>query len=325
MFNIVSQCNAQTVTTGMKCTPCQQMDLPCIMNPNGDRRKSGSRRHIEALEQRILDLEGVHYRMTQNRQEAGLSWKDDVETRSDGAAVPAPSGAQMGASEAAPPHALPPPALALSLVERLPALISNHTSITPSAEPCASFGDESSEHASIVVGPSPQYHVPSTGMIQPYDQHQHHNHFYTKTNEFSNLEIIVGTNTVHSRRQLLHSFFKYQPLWVTAVDEQLFWEHRESRKSSMWYSNFLEDVMLASAARLSHSSALRSLGEQYSIQAKADIIQALENPSAASMQGFLMLSEYEVSQGRERMGWQLCGKSEYKFFSDDQWATLTDV
>lgn len=93
----------------------------------------------------------------------------------------------------------------------------------------------------------------------------------------------------------------------------------------MWYSNFLEAVMLASACRLSNSSAVRSLGEQYSIQAKADILQALENPSAASLQGFLMLSEYELSQGREHMGWQFCGKRQYSFVVGDYWITLTNL
>jgi len=76
----------------------------------------------------------------------------------------------------------------------------------------------------------------------------------------------------------------------------------------MWYSKFLETVMLACAARLSTSSAVRSLGERYSLQAKADVLQALEIPSAASMQAFMLLSEYEVSYGRDRIGWMLCGK-----------------
>jgi hypothetical protein len=98
------------------------------------------------------------------------------------------------------------------------------------------------------------------------------------------------------------------------VDEELFWEHRESRKPSMWYSQFLEAAMLASAARLSDSSAVRSQAERYSNQAKTGIIQALEDPSAASMQGFLILSDYEVCQGRQQIGWQLCGKRKLSFF-----------
>jgi hypothetical protein len=131
--------------------------------------------------------------------------------------------------------------------------------------------------------------------------------------ELAHLGIALNTNTVQVKCRLLQSFFRYQPLWVNAVDENLFWESRENHESSMWYSKFLEAAMLASACRLSNSSAVRALGEQYSIQAKADILQALENPSAASMQGFLMLSEYEVSQGDEQMGWQFCGKRRHNF------------
>jgi hypothetical protein len=69
------------------------------MNPSGDRRKSGSRRHVETLEQRILDLEGAHHRMMQNCQETSRFWGDDAEIRSE-----APSGPGMGVSGAAHPH-----------------------------------------------------------------------------------------------------------------------------------------------------------------------------------------------------------------------------
>ncbi|KAK5674430.1 hypothetical protein LTS10_012818 [Elasticomyces elasticus] len=170
------------------------------------------------------------------------------------------------------------------------------------------FDNESSGQASNLLGPAPQYHARSPGMTQRHQlqQYQYHGDPYSTTDEANNSEIAVGTNTAHLKRKLLQSFFRYQPLWVTAVDEELFWEYREGRASSMWYSNFLEAAMLACAARLSSSSAVRSLGQQYSTQAKAEITGALENPSAASLQGFLMLSEYEVSQGRDSMGWQLC-------------------
>lgn len=301
------------------------MDIPCVVNPSGDRRKSGSRRHIETLEQRIRDLEGVQHSMAQNSQEAELPWGGDVETRSDGPAVEAPSGLQMGASEAVPPYALPPLALDLSLVDSLPALISNRTSMPQRAEPCASFGNERSGQYSESVGPTSHCHARSSDTTQPQHQYKHHSQLGTKTSGLADLGVTVGTNTPQLEYGLLQSFFKYQPLWINAVDEGLFWQHRECRTSSMWYSSFLEAAMLASAARLSDSSAVRSLGEQYSDQTKAGIIQALESPSAASLQGFLVLSEYEVSQGREHMGWQLCGKRKHTFASDDYCATLANV
>jgi hypothetical protein len=289
---------------GIRCTPCQQTDSPCAVERNGDRRKSGSRGHIETLEQRILELEGLHSRMMQNREQSGVSREE--EARSDGVALPASYATQTGTPDVTPLYALPLSTPDLSLVESLPALKNDYTSASTLVELCTASGKESSGQASGVVGSTSQYHTRSTGMTQPY--HQRHIHPYMKKGYPEDLEIATGTNAVRSKRQLLQSFFKYQPLWVAAVDEELFWEHRANRESSMWYSSFLEAVMLASATRLSDSSALRSIGEQSYNQAKAGIVQALYNSSAASMQGFLMLSEYEVSQGREIMGWQLCGK-----------------
>jgi hypothetical protein len=214
------------------------------MNPSGDRRKSGSRRHVEILERRILDLESAQLRMMQSHQENSRPLGNDVEIRSE-----APSGPGMGVSGAADSHAF-----------QLPTQL------------C------------------------------------------TETHELADPVIAVGDDTVQLEYKLLQSFFNYQPLWVNAVDEELFWEHRESRKPSMWYSQFLEAAMLASAARLSDSSAVRSQAERYSNQAKTGIIQALGDPSAASMQGFLILSDYEVCQGRQQIGWQLCGKRKLSFF-----------
>ncbi|KAK5692378.1 hypothetical protein LTR97_010686 [Elasticomyces elasticus] len=289
------------------------MDLPCAVKRNGDRRKAGSRRHVETLEQRILDLESLQHRIMKTREQSELSGEDrsgvrSAGARSDGAASSDPSDPRTVASRVKHGHQLPPETLNLDPAETLPALDSDWTGILPSVELSSMFDNESSGQASSVLGPAPQYHALSPGMMQPHQlqQYQYHGDPYKTTDEANNVEIAVGTNTVHLKRKLLQSFFRYQPLWVTAVDEELFWEYRESRGSSMWYSNFLETVMLACAARLSSSSAVRSLGKQYSIQARADITRALEIPSAASLQGFLMLSEYEVSQGRDSMGWQLC-------------------
>lgn len=126
--------------------------------------------------------------------------------------------------------------------------------------------------------------------------------------ELVDFGIAVDINSAQVRSRLLHSFFRYQTLWVNVVDEHLFQEHRKGGKPSMWYSNFLETVLLACAARLSTSSAVRSLGERYSSQAKAEVLHGLETPSEASMQGFMLLSEYEVSYGRDRIGWMFCGR-----------------
>ncbi|KFX88788.1 hypothetical protein V490_07398 [Pseudogymnoascus sp. VKM F-3557] len=266
------------------------MDLSCSVDHNGDRRRSGSRRHVETLEQRILDLEGLLHRTTQSRQQSDPPWEEDVDARPDGAGVPVASIHRTTTNAPAPLYASPSSTLDLSLAEGLIA-IDNHGTSSPSS-------------GSGAHGLTSQYGARPARIIQ---SHHHNGRPCMEEDELAHLGIALNTNTVQVKCRLLQSFFRYQPLWVNAVDENLFWESRENHESSMWYSKFLEAAMLASACRLSNSSAVRALGEQYSIQAKADILQALENPSAASMQGFLMLSEYEVSQGDEQMGWQFCG------------------
>jgi hypothetical protein len=122
----------------------------------------------------------------------------------------------------------------------------------------------------------------------------------------STLGIAIDIDSPRVRDRMLQSYFKYQTLWASVVDQGVFLEHR-TRGTSFWYSPFLETVLLASAARLSTSDAIRSLSHKYAARAREDILLALETPSAASLQGFLLLSEFEVTQGRDRVGWMLCG------------------
>lgn len=66
--------------------------------------------------------------------------------------------------------------------------------------------------------------------------------------------------------------------------------------------------MLACATRLSTSKSIRSMGSKYCELAKKEISIAMSNPTPANLQGFLLLSEYEVTQGKDRPGWMFCGK-----------------
>ena len=125
--------------------------------------------------------------------------------------------------------------------------------------------------------------------------------------EFTTLGIAVDTNSTQLRDHLLQSYFKYQPLWVNVVDRKNFMAHRTIGAPSRWYSDFLEYTMLACAARLSTSGAIRALSREYVKLAKGEILVALDNPTPASLQGYLLLSEYEVTQGHDRSGWMLCG------------------
>lgn len=84
---------------------------------------------------------------------------------------------------------------------------------------------------------------------------------------------------------------------------------RKRGKRSRYYSVFLESALLACSARLSTSKAVRALGAEYSRNAKAQLLSPeLESPNMATLQGLLLLSDYEMSQGRDRLGWMFCGK-----------------
>ncbi|GAB7352387.1 hypothetical protein MBLNU459_g2820t1 [Dothideomycetes sp. NU459] len=111
----------------------------------------------------------------------------------------------------------------------------------------------------------------------------------------------------HIRDNLLQSFFKYQTLWVDIVDKESFFAHQRNGAQSQWYSRFLENAMLACGTRLSTSKSVRALGYKYCEWAKNDILLAMSEPTPANLQGFLLLSEYEVTQGNDRPGWMFCG------------------
>ncbi|KAF2804994.1 uncharacterized protein BDZ99DRAFT_575165 [Mytilinidion resinicola] len=129
--------------------------------------------------------------------------------------------------------------------------------------------------------------------------------------------IALDKNSAQLRYHLLQSYFKYQPLWVFLVDKKTFMKHRAIGSPSQWYSKFLESVLLACAARHSTSHAVRALRHEYAKQAQADIPSALENPTPASLEGFLLFSEYEVTLGHNGMGWMLCGMACRTIYSLD--------
>jgi hypothetical protein len=123
--------------------------------------------------------------------------------------------------------------------------------------------------------------------------------------------MVVDMHSVQLRESLLRGYFKYQPLWLSVVDKSLFMADRAKGAVSKWWSHFLESVLLASAARLSTSAAVRSLAHEYEKEARERITDAMEYPSIASLQGLLMMSECEVTQGNDRFGWMLCGKLDF--------------
>jgi len=108
---------------------------------------------------------------------------------------------------------------------------------------------------------------------------------------------------------LLHNFWKIQPHSIVVVDPDLFMRGRENGRRSEYYSAFLEEVVLAAATRLSTSDGVRALGPKYVERAKAMIASELERSNTATLQGFLLLSDFEATRGRDRLGYLYSGES----------------
>ena len=82
---------------------------------------------------------------------------------------------------------------------------------------------------------------------------------------------------------------------------------RNSPLRSQYYSEFLENAILACATRMSTSSGIRALGPKYADQASSQITQELQKPNVATLQGFLLLSDFEATRGRDRLGYIYSG------------------
>ncbi|KAL2855260.1 hypothetical protein BJX68DRAFT_274200 [Aspergillus pseudodeflectus] len=304
------KCDAQTTPVASQCTPCRHLGVRCIVDRNSDRRRLTARKQVEILEQRVRGLESLLRHPAQNN-----SHNESPGVPDEGLpASPSASVAQDIVSGLFPEFQTALPTFEFAFADCLLPFndqnndISNSVcqfepTISPrrslSSDSDTSVDEGSTTHGVGALGPTSQSHLRRLGSRSKVVS--------THLDEFADLGIVVDINSTHLKNRLLDSFFQYQPLWVSVVDEHCFRTHQSAQELSMWYSPFLEIVMLACSARLSTSSAVQLLAEEYSAQAKLLIPQALKNPSAAAMQGFLLLSEYEATQGRERVGWQLCG------------------
>ena len=110
------------------------------------------------------------------------------------------------------------------------------------------------------------------------------------------------------RSLLFHNWWQIQPNSVVVVDEALFQSSRQVGGRSEYYSTFLENSLLACATRISTSESVRALGPKYAERAKTETAQELEYPNIATLQGFLLLSDFEATRGRDRLGYMYCGK-----------------
>ena len=121
-------------------------------------------------------------------------------------------------------------------------------------------------------------------------------------------ETTMNMDSVQLRKTLLRIFFKIQPNVQIVVHQDLFMRDRAQGGRRRYYSTFLEDSMLAAATRHSTSPAVRQLGNGYADRAKAQISSELDRPNMASLQGFLVLSDFEATRGRARIGWTYSSK-----------------
>ncbi|KIW98469.1 uncharacterized protein Z519_00130 [Cladophialophora bantiana CBS 173.52] len=106
---------------------------------------------------------------------------------------------------------------------------------------------------------------------------------------------------------LFNNYCNFQTLSVTIINREIFLSRQALGIRSQHYSKFLENSLLACSARLSTSAAVRALGSSFAMRAKSEIVSELEDPNMATLQGMLLLSDYEMTEGRDRVGWMYCG------------------
>lgn len=109
------------------------------------------------------------------------------------------------------------------------------------------------------------------------------------------------------QKELLNIFWDFQPLSVTVVHKETFMEHFLHGMPGEYYSDFLLNCILACAVRLSTRTIIRGLSTLYIKRAKAELVNALEQATIATLQGFCLLSDFEMSSGRDQAGWLYAG------------------
>lgn len=157
------------------------------------------------------------------------------------------------------------------------------------------------EQVEIYYGPTCPRHVSSPSATGPF----------LPADDLAHPEVQIDMNAPRLKIELINNYCTFQTLSVTLIRRETFLSHRDLGFRSQHYSKFLENSLLACSARLSTSAAVRALGPSYAKCAKSDIVSELENPNMATLQGMLLLSDYEMTEARERVGWLYCGKLLY--------------
>jgi len=123
------------------------------------------------------------------------------------------------------------------------------------------------------------------------------------------LDRSLNMDSMQLRKSILKTYFEVQLHAQIVVREDLFTSDKRKGERSRHYSQFLENCMLASGTRYSTSSAVRALGKRFAERAKSLISSEIDDANIATLQGFLLLSDFEATRGSAKVGWTYCGKS----------------
>ncbi|CAK7205373.1 hypothetical protein SEUCBS139899_008143 [Sporothrix eucalyptigena] len=287
------KCDAQSAPPGRGCTPCKRAGHECVLDPLSDGRRFVSRKVIDRLQQRIETLEAMNSgAMTGPVSVAGTATVGTADTI-NGNGVASTTTTSTTTDDTFTAYSSPPPSTSEDIARS--SAIATSPDSAPVDDPPSFYGATSHPH------------------VVSRDQNRDPTHM-TVFDELDAVGIDLDINSSHLRDTLLQLFFKYQILWVSVVDKEAFFAHHAIQASGAnqnqplrWYSKFLESTMLACGARLSTSKAVRALGIKYCEWAKTELVRAMSEPTPANLQGFLLMSEYEVTRGNNRLGWMLCG------------------
>jgi hypothetical protein len=128
------------------------------------------------------------------------------------------------------------------------------------------------------------------------------------TDSVNNPEMAIEIDSPHVKRAIMDAFWTSNELWSNIVEKDLFVASEAGEQFSEYYSPALQDAMLACGSRNSTSSAIRRVGRIYADRAKEGLLSRVEDPKIASIQGLLLVSNFEAGNGRYRIGWTYCGK-----------------
>ncbi|KAF2168750.1 hypothetical protein M409DRAFT_52774 [Zasmidium cellare ATCC 36951] len=153
-------------------------------------------------------------------------------------------------------------------------------------------------------GPTSQLHIRSNSL--PVDPEADSSNS-TSANE-------LKTDSSRVKEVLIQGFWESQPLSQAIIERTRFEDGRKAGLRSEYWSPFLENALLACASRMRTSPDIRALGPRYCEQATSKVIEEMQSPQIATIQGFLLLSDYEATRGRDRLGYLYCGMATRMIF-----------